>query len=171
MRLIKVRQYDQYALRVDSCGRITIQNRKFLRQYTPVYLSQAQHTIDTDFWSPLTRVPQPTRHTIEPDLRNPLPHVSQLCSPTKVPTPFVPQNISETETKNGQPTGENYPAQPMPDPPELQLPTTPSRVEIPQQGINHPDMPQPTQESMTPVTPRRSSRPRVEPNWLHDFVH
>ena len=68
-------------------------------------------------------------------------------------------------------TGENYPAQPMPDPPELQLPRTPSRVELPQQGVNRPDMPQPTQESTTPVTPRRSARPRVEPTWLRDFVH
>ena len=60
---------------------------------------------------------------------------------------------SETETNNGQPTGENYPDQPMPNPPELQLPRTPSRVELPQQGVNRPDMPQPTQESTTPVTP------------------
>ena len=48
---------------------------------------------------------------------------------------------------------------------------TPSRVELPQQGVNRPDTPQPTQESTTHVTPRRSSRPRVEPTWLRDFVH
>ena len=169
--VIEVRQYDQYAIRVDSSGRITIRNRKFLRQYTPIYLPQVRHTIDTDFRSPLTHVPQPIRHTVEPDLHNSPPHVSQPCSPTKLPTPFVPQDNSETETNDGQPTGENYPAQPMLDPPELQLPRTPSRVELPQQGVNRPDMPQPTQESTTPVTPRRSSQPRVEPTWLRDFVH
>ena len=130
-RVIEVRQYDQYAIHVDGSGRITMRNRKFLRQYTPVYLPQAQYTIDTDFWSSLTHVPQPIRHTVEPDLRNSLPHVSQQCSPTKLPTPFVPQDNSETETNNRQPTGENYPAQPMPYPPELQLPRTPSRVELP----------------------------------------
>ena len=80
----------------------------------------------------------------------------------------MPQDNSEIKTNNGQPTGENYPAQPMPDPPELQLPR---RVELQQQGMNRPDMPQPIQESTTPVTPRRSSRPCVEPTWLCDFVH
>ena len=159
-RVIEVCQYDQYAIRVDGSGRITMRNRKFLRQYTPIYLPQARHTIDTDFRSPLTHVPQPIRHTVEPDLHNSPPHVSQPCSPTKLQTPFVPQDNSEAETNNGQPTGENYPAQPMPDPSELQLPRTPSRVDLPQ-GVNRPDMPQPTQESTTPVTPRRSSRPRV----------
>ena len=159
-RVIEVCKYDQYAIRVDGSGRITMRNRKFLRQYTPIYLPQARHTIDTDFRSPLTHVPQPIRHTVEPDLHNSPPHVSQPCSPTKLQTPFVPQDNSEAETNNGQPTGENYPAQPMPDPPELQLPRTPSRVDLPQ-GVNRPDMPQPTQESTTPVTPRRSSRPRV----------
>ena len=109
-RVIEVRQYDQYAIRVDGSGRITMRNRKFLRQYTPIYLPQARHTIDTDFRSPLTHVPQPIRHTVEPDLHNSPPHVSQPCSPTKLPTPFVPQDNSETETNNGQPTGENYPA-------------------------------------------------------------
>ena len=58
-RVIEVRQYDQYAIRVDGSGRITMRNRKFLRQYTPIYLPQARHTIDTDFRSPLTHVPQP----------------------------------------------------------------------------------------------------------------
>ena len=38
---------------------------------------------------------------------------------------------------------------------QLQLPRTPSRVELPQQGVNRPYTPQPTQESTTPVTPRR----------------
>ena len=65
VRVIEVRQYDQYAIRVDGSGRITIENRKFLRHYTPVYLHQARQTTDTDFRSPLTCVPQPTRHTIE----------------------------------------------------------------------------------------------------------
>ena len=97
-RVIEERQYDQYAIRVDGSGRITIWNRKFLRQYTPVYLLQVRHTIDTDFRSPLTHVPQLIRHTVEPDLRNFLPHVSQPCSATKLPTPFVPQVSSETET-------------------------------------------------------------------------
>ena len=54
--VIEVSKYDQYAICVDCSGRITIRNRKFLRQYTPVYLPQARHTIDTDFRSPLTHV-------------------------------------------------------------------------------------------------------------------
>ena len=52
-RVIEVRQYDQYAIHVEGSGRITMRNRKFLRQYTPIYLPQARHTIDTDFGVPL----------------------------------------------------------------------------------------------------------------------
>ena len=34
--IIEVRQFNQYVIRVDGSGRITLRNRKFLRQYLPV---------------------------------------------------------------------------------------------------------------------------------------
>ena len=34
--IVEVRQYDQYVIRIDGSGRVTLRNRKFLRQYTPV---------------------------------------------------------------------------------------------------------------------------------------
>ena len=34
--VVEVRQFDQYIIRVDGSGRMTLRNRKFLRQYHPV---------------------------------------------------------------------------------------------------------------------------------------
>ena len=35
--VVEVRQFDQYVIPVDGSGRVTLRNRKFLRQYVPVY--------------------------------------------------------------------------------------------------------------------------------------
>ena len=35
--VVEVRQYDQYIIRMDGSGRVTVRNRKFLRQYIPVH--------------------------------------------------------------------------------------------------------------------------------------
>lgn len=34
--VVEVRQFDQYVVRIDGSGRVTLRNRKFLRQYEPV---------------------------------------------------------------------------------------------------------------------------------------
>ena len=47
--VVEVRQFDQYVIRVDGSGRVTLRNRKFLRQYHPVIAR-----------NPITMLPEPT---------------------------------------------------------------------------------------------------------------
>ena len=60
--VIAVRQFDQYVVRVDGSDRVTVRNRKFLRQYTPVSSPPVRLTIEHDIES-LKRVIQPPSHT------------------------------------------------------------------------------------------------------------
>ena len=46
--VIEVKQHDQYVIRVDGSGRVTIRNRKFLRQYTPAMPPENRLTIAND---------------------------------------------------------------------------------------------------------------------------
>ena len=46
--IIEVRQYHQYVIRVDSSGRITIRNCKFLRKYTPIHQPDRRRCILDD---------------------------------------------------------------------------------------------------------------------------
>ena len=46
--VVEVRQFDQYVVRVDGSGRITLQNRKFLRKYHPVQTPPPLLTVDHD---------------------------------------------------------------------------------------------------------------------------
>ncbi|CAB4039373.1 translation initiation factor IF-2-like [Paramuricea clavata] len=46
--IVEVRQFDQYIVRVDGSGRVTMRNRKFLRQYVPVGILPPHHTIMDD---------------------------------------------------------------------------------------------------------------------------
>ena len=47
--VVEVRQFDQYVIRVDGSGRVTLRNRKFLRQYVPVYPRPPLLVMDGDF--------------------------------------------------------------------------------------------------------------------------
>ena len=44
--VIEVRQHDQYVIRVDGSGRVTLRNRKFLKNYEPVYQRRPRTTLD-----------------------------------------------------------------------------------------------------------------------------
>lgn len=121
-----------YAVCVDGSGRVTIRNRKFCSQYSPVNLPSARHNIDTDLQNPLARWPQPIKRTLKTNLRN-----SVTCAPQQVPqeqfsTCRAPQKRSKTPSNGERFHAENDSAIPTtsPDsPPELPLPRTPIRVE------------------------------------------
>ena len=46
--VIKVHQFDRYIVRVDSLGRSTTHDRKFLRKYIPVHPQPPRRTINDD---------------------------------------------------------------------------------------------------------------------------
>ena len=46
--VIEVKQFDQYGVRVDGSGRVTLQNRKFLRKFDKIvvdHITDTTHTI------------------------------------------------------------------------------------------------------------------------------
>ena len=56
--VVETKDHDQYNVGVDGTGRLTLRNRRFLRNFTPI------------FRSPPTTTPQPTNTTPEPILFN-----------------------------------------------------------------------------------------------------
>lgn len=46
--IVEVLQFDQYQVQVDGTGRITLHNRKFLRNYIPVQAHTPRRTINDD---------------------------------------------------------------------------------------------------------------------------
>eukprot|EP00057_Strongylocentrotus_purpuratus_P017665 XP_011672139.1 PREDICTED: uncharacterized protein LOC105442062 [Strongylocentrotus purpuratus] len=73
--VVEVRQFDQYVIRVDGSGRVTLRNRKFLRQYVPVYPRPPPLVMDGDFGTTRPRTRQPV---LRPD-------VGALPRPTEQP--------------------------------------------------------------------------------------
>ena len=50
--MVEVKQFDQYVVRIDGSGRVTIRNRKFLRQYSPAYSQRPPSSIGIDLNHP-----------------------------------------------------------------------------------------------------------------------
>ena len=85
--VVDVRQFEQYVIRVYGSGRVTLQNRKFLRQYVPVYPRHPPLVMDSDFGTtrPCTRWP-----VLHPDL-GALPRpTEQPGDPTSGPVTALP---------------------------------------------------------------------------------
>ena len=103
--VVEVRQYDQYVVRMDGSGRMSLRNRKFLRQYLPVHKPPPRLTITDDlpFTAPSTPSTSPpnaattgrtcqSEPNTEPDPSNnkpTLPHPEQPTPATRAPTPTV----------------------------------------------------------------------------------
>jgi hypothetical protein len=97
--IVEVRQFDQYVVRVDGSGRVTMRNRKFLRQYVPVGILPPRHTIMDD----LRHVTTPSADT--PTLPNPQPMLPEQPQPNHngekprnppnhIPPPSIPTNVN-----------------------------------------------------------------------------
>ena len=113
--VIEVRQFDQYVIKVDGSGRITIRNRKFLRQYLLVVMTPARHTIDDDLRSlPKTSTPNPSNTQTDSDINLPPP-------PAKLDTQGTPPPPDHDETTPPQIIPENtQPTPPQTHPTPLQ---------------------------------------------------
>ena len=94
--VVEVRQYDQYVIRVDGSGRVTLRNRKHLRQYTP-HIARA----------PLINLPSviPLATTMPPSpmLPETPTQPADPVSPLPRPTTPVPATPARPESGAGQP--------------------------------------------------------------------
>ena len=105
--VVEVHQFDQYVIRVDGSGRITIRNRKFLRQYTPVGTLPPRNTImdDLRLTTPSTSdTPVPStsdtptpHHPLPPPMSHPLPSYNNTEA-RLVPAPTPPPAVSPAVT-------------------------------------------------------------------------
>lgn len=134
--VVEVRQYDQYVVRMDGSGRMTLLNRKFLRQYLPVHKPPPRLTITdvipyTAKSPPSTSSPKaattgqpcPSEPPTDPDLskntptlsyhEQPNPETRATTSPATQPTidPSLPPARTDTPTL---PTAPPAPAQKKP---------------------------------------------------------
>ena len=102
--IIEVRQFDQYAIKVNGSGRVTLQNRKFLRKYLPVITPAKPRSILDDL-----RPPIPLQ------IIENLPSQHPLSLTDTPPSPVATMHSSPNETH------------PVPDhcPPPLAQPTSP----------------------------------------------
>ncbi|GFR75551.1 transcription factor IIIB 90 kDa subunit [Elysia marginata] len=82
-KVIEVRQFDQYVVKVDGLGRVTLQNRKFLRQYSPVIPYPPTKSIAIDIPIP-TPLSQSTAPTIPIDTIPPKPPTSNNRSHSQI---------------------------------------------------------------------------------------
>ena len=196
-KVIEVRQFDQYVVKVDGSGRVTLRNRKFLRQYSPVIRPPPTIALDmppsaVSFAPGLPPAPvkspgrdretlPPTNHGILGDLS---PHPTPT-SPTGIYRPPLHANPGAPASDTADPT----PVTPRPLSEEERLqsvPTTPARGSMTPRG-RHGDRSGPIGLHGTfPATrritsglgaqrgvteePRRSSRPVRAPEWLSDYV-
>ena len=84
--VIEVRQFDQYVVRVDGSGRVTLRNRKFLRQYMPVNAKRATLLITDD----LPKLPAHVPAT--PDITT----MGEESSPAPNPPHITPTSRDDT---------------------------------------------------------------------------
>ena len=96
-RVVEVKEHDQYVVKVSGTGRLTLRNRRFLRQYQP----HALHSQPIDFCPPPRTLSVPT---------------SNFQGETTSAAPETPVHI----------TTQDVSATPMPSHPADTLPTTPS---------------------------------------------
>ena len=170
--VIEVRQYDQYVVRVDGSRRVTLRNRKFLREYIPVIASRAKLTLDGDIGLPRsmpsspeesngpTGTPTPTL-TFEPPSANspvhtPLP-ITRISTPkpinseliqTRVPLHDTPRPLTNQDTRR-----------------QLTY-DTPTQVTT---GNMSPAESRQIPETDAASSPRRSTRQRHAPTWQKDY--
>ncbi|XP_046858537.1 uncharacterized protein LOC124451985 [Xenia sp. Carnegie-2017] len=98
--VIEVLQHDQYRVKVDGSNRITLRNRKFLRQFTPVQEHLPKYTTDTD----LLLIPKVSTENLTPNKmtasRKQTPSLPCLRPATQTDTP-KPAPLPSTDTADG----------------------------------------------------------------------
>ena len=128
--VIEVRLFDQYNMRIDGFGRVTLRNRKFLRQYVPVQTPPPKRTVDDELRHISRPLFQPT--TTPPSLPSPAstptaPPRAQLPAPaTGGPMAQVTRPCPSYKTPAPEPSSPPPPVPPSSDVPASPLPITAS---------------------------------------------
>ena len=137
--VIEVRQFDQYVIKVDGSGRITIRNRRFLRQYLPIITTPPRRTIMED----LPYHPSPPNNT-----QVNTHHKPPTSTTTKDHTPTA---ITDPEIIHDPPSPNTIPTPPLT--PESN--THPEPVSPPSAPLPHPEDQQPKPTKKMPAALRR----------------
>ena len=165
--VVEVRQFDQYVVRVDGSGRVTLRNRKHLRQYTP-HVARAP-LVNSPSVVPLATTTPVAPAGLQPETpshRAP-PHreLADRTPPTPRPTAPMPATPPmprpETLAWPQPPTRETYrPATPTAPPATVQLPpTTPAPPPADRRPTGHPVRSPGPREAPASPRPRRTRRP------------
>ena len=156
-RIVEVRQHNQYVVGVDGSGRVTLRNRQFLRQYTPVMKrSDGPRTMTDDClqYQQLYQLPQCDSDSL-PTLGLPLAEATEPLPATPLtpaPPPIVnsPSRRFSTSAAPQQSAGADpNEISPVPAPPAPTL-----------------SMPAAEEPDCSPAAPRRSTRVRRQPQRL-----
>ena len=141
-RVIEVRQFDQYVIKVDGSGRVTLHNRKFLRNYVPVCIPPVP------IHDPLTPLPtpplpsapavpmNPPAQPVQPVVPVPPPRPSLVVPPTgdmrsrelSVPRQDLPPPRPDTLDATPPVATPPVPPPPPPPPPTSDSPSTVPRM-------------------------------------------
>ena len=147
-RVVEVKQHDQYVVRVDGSGRVTLRNRKFLRQFTPVMPSTIP---DASITYPLLQ--QTTSQLIRP----------RQSQARPAPSPDSREAIQDDTLSLPKPLVSSTPSEDIP----INLSPTvasPSRPATPRPAV--------TSNRTIPVmspSVRKSTRTRKPPPYLEDY--
>ena len=141
--VVEVRQFDQYVVRVDGSRRVTLRNRKFLRQYLPVVPR-----------APLPLAPGPTAVSSSPPTTRPTHQDSR--------TPASPAQVTAPTSRSSAPPLTATPRPHHSGPPstqdDLPDPTPPSPAILAPPLMPAPDPPFTTDQDQRP-SPQDSSSP------------
>ena len=123
--MVEVRQYDQYVIRVDGSGRVTLRNRKHLRQYTP-------HIARAPLINSPSVIPLATTMPPSPMLPETPAQPADPVSPLPRPTTPVPATTAWPESGAGQPhRASREMLQPTAPPPTPAAEVPPPAAEVP----------------------------------------
>ena len=153
--VIEVRQFHQYLIRIDGSGRQTLRNRKFLRNYIPIYQPAKRRSILEDI-AHLPPTPPSDDTTTSPKLLTDPPPTPPHTPRKDTTSPTTPTR-TDTEVNIPPPQTSHPPGSPITPPPTIN-PAQPSPEPTP------PQEPTPTANPIpTPQPLRRSTRIKKPP--------
>lgn len=163
-QVVEVRQHNQYVVKVDGSGRVTLRNRQFLRQYTPVVKKRnIPRSLSDDI---LNSIP---KHCSQPAVNYHQTSNEDVKSPALTPVQDAPNSGIHPATINGRESAPESPPRsvhPSQDQltesnPNFTLPPAPQTVFTELQTST-----QAMDEAEAPLVPRRSTRERKQPKRL-----
>ena len=173
--VIEVRQYDQYMVRVDGSGRVTLRNRKFLRQYTPVHRPLPPKTMEDDVRaSSRPMYPYSPKHPTTVSGSRPSPPSRPVVSARQRTEPiadaFLPPVMDIADDSCISPPFVDVPSTPV----GRATPAVVPSAAAPSAAAHQPLTPPPEDGVIAPAadpapSPRRSLRRAGRPAWHSDY--